>query len=260
MVRQELKTDQPPAGLILGVIPARGGSKRVPRKNLVFLLGKPLISYTIEAALGSKLLTRILVSTEDEEIRETALQYGADAPFVRPAELAADSAKTSDVAIHALLSAEKMDGRQYSYVCVLEPTSPLRTSQDIDSALALFQKNADSVIGLTPVEFGNPGRLRVIRKGRVARLFPEQSRPGQPAQQLEPVYMPGGGIFAAQRDLLVGQKTLCGPRQAGFILPRDRGLDIDTPEDIALAEFFLQRGAQEAIIPTATPRREKASR
>jgi CMP-N-acetylneuraminic acid synthetase len=219
----------------LGIIPARGGSKRIPRKNLYPLAGKPLLLHTVDAAKESRLLARTIVSTDDEEIRRVALDGCAEAPFLRPAEFASDLSPTIDAVLHALEYAEREEGKPYDIVCVLEPTAPLRTGADIDAALELFRPEVDSVIGLTPVAVTNPGRLRVIREGKVVRLSPENS---------EPVYVPGGGIFAARRGLLIGQRTLQGPRQAGYILPRERGLDIDTLDDVALAESLLPAAAR----------------
>ena len=159
---------------------------------------------------------------------------------MRPAELANDVARTADAAIHALEQAEKA-GERYDIVCVLEPTAPLRTAEDIDAALSLMlERGADSVIGLKRAAFGSLRRLRAIKDGVVSQLFPESGTLGQPAEG-EAVYLPGGGIFAARRELLLKERTLCGSSQAGYILPADRGLDIDTPEDMALAEALIQK-------------------
>ena len=225
---------------ILGLIPARGGSKRIPKKNIALLGGRPLIAYTIEAARGAALLTRTIVSTDDEEIRRLAQEAGAEAPFLRPAVLATDAATTVDVARHALEQMERLEGARYDYLCVLEPTAPFRTADDISAALQrMLDEDADSVMGLVATEFVNPSRLRVIRDGRVERAFPHAAASGTPQQLLEMVYAPGGGLYAARRELIMEQGTLHGGRELGCVLPRSRGLDIDTPEDWRFAEYLL---------------------
>ena len=227
---------------ILGIIPARGGSKRIPRKNLLCLGGKPLIAYAIEAAKRSNFLGRTILSTEDPEIRSVALELGAEVPFVRPAELSSDASLTVDVVLHALGEIEPTEGREYDYVCVLEPTAPLRTTQDIDSALSmLLSADADSIIGLTPVDYTNPARLRVIRENRVYLFAPQVWRDGWQQQALEQVYKPAGGLFACRRDTIVHGGSLHGKTQCGYIFPPERGVDIDTFFDLAFAEFLISR-------------------
>lgn len=236
-------------GRILGVIPARGGSKRVPRKNLRLLGGKPLLSYTIQAALNCPLIARTIVSTDDQEIHDVARATGADVPFLRPAALASDDATTVDVVLHALEQVAQLDGTRYDVVCVLEPTSPFRTAQDVTVALTLMlEREADSVMGLMQADFVNPGRLRVIRAGRVERLFPDFSEPGTPQQRMEPCFQPGGGLYAAQCALVVAEHTLYGHSQVGYVLPNDRGFDLDTLDDFVYAEWLYARQTEE--LPT----------
>lgn len=227
---------------ILGIIPARGGSQRIPRKNLVMLGGRPLIAYAIEAAKGSELLGRTVLSTDDAEIRSVALGLGAEVPFMRPPELSADSSLTVDVVLHALGEVERTEGREYDYVCVLEPTAPLRTARDIDSALSLLLfADTDSIIGLAPVDYTNPARLRVIRENRVHPWAPELWREGRRQQDLEQVYKPAGGLFACRRDVMVRQRSLHGTSQCGYVFPPERAVDIDTVFDLAFAEFLISR-------------------
>ena len=123
---------------ILAIIPARGGSKGVPRKNIRKLGGKPLIAYTIEAALGSKYISRLIVSTDDEEIAEISHKWGADVPFLRPVEFATDTAKAIAVVKHALLEMEKLDNCEYPVIVYLEPPAPFKTSKDIDSCIEIL--------------------------------------------------------------------------------------------------------------------------
>ena len=138
---------------ILGLIPARGGSKGLPRKNIRPLLGKPLIAWTIEQALASEYLDRVVVSTDDEKIAEISRKYGAKVPFMRPKESAADEARRIDVVLHAIDWMEKNDN-SYDLIMLLQPTSPLRTSEDIDKAIKLFiSKKADSLFLINSRKF-----------------------------------------------------------------------------------------------------------
>ncbi len=149
---------------ILGVIPARGGSKSVPRKNIALVHGKPLIAYTIEAAQHSRLLTHFLVSSDDPEIIAVARKYGAPVPFVRPAELATDIAPTLPVVQHAVGEMERMHGITYDFVVLLQPTTPLRLPEDIDAALEkLVATGANSVISVCDVGAYHPARMRRSR-------------------------------------------------------------------------------------------------
>ena len=171
---------------VLGIIPARGGSKRIPRKNLYSLAGKPLIAYAIEAASDSDLLARTIVSTDDEEIRRAAEAFGGDAPFLRPQELAGDDSPSVDFVAHALGALSRSGERDFDYVCIVEPTAPLRTADDIDAALSLLvNEGTDSVIGLTPVEYGSPSRLRVVRQRRVQLWAPDLRREGKRQRDVE---------------------------------------------------------------------------
>ena len=137
---------------LLAIIPARGGSKRLPRKNILDLAGKPLIAWTIEAALNSKYIDRIVVSTDDQEIANISIKYGAEVPFLRPKSLATDDASSIDTVINVLGEVEIIN-QHYEYIVLLQPTSPLRTEIDIDKAIELLEKkSADSVISVCEVD------------------------------------------------------------------------------------------------------------
>lgn len=229
---------------ILGIIPARGGSKRLPRKNIYPLAGKPLIAYTIESAGDSRLLTRTIVSTDDSEIRRTAETIGGDVPFLRPQELAGDDSPSVDFVTHALGELNRSGEADFDYVCIVEPTAPLRTAHDIDAALSmLLTEGTDSLIGLTPVAYGGQARLRVIRQGRVHPWAPELWREGRRQPDGEQTYQPGGGLFACRSEVVLRERSLVGSSQCGFVLPPERGVDIDTLLDLAFAEFLLTRTA-----------------
>lgn len=234
--------------LILGVIPARGGSKRIPRKNLALLAGRPLITYTIDVARQVSWLTRTIVSTDDREIAEVAQQAGADVPYLRPRHLARDDTPTSDVVRDTLAWIESAECRQYERVCVLEPTAPLRTVADVEAAFERWHADdTESLVGLVPVSYRHPGRLRVVRGHRAFLWAPELWREGQRWQEWEPVYAPGGGLFAAKRDVLVHRGSLHGETETAYVFPPERGLDIDSPLDLAFAEFLI--GRTQAMTP-----------
>lgn len=231
---------------ILGIIPARGGSKRIPRKNLHPLAGKPLIAYAIEAANGARQLARTIVSTDDAEIRRIAQALGGDVPFLRPPELSGDESPSVDAVAHALGELGGSDADTFDYACIVEPTAPLRTAHDIDAALSmLLAEGTDSLIGLTPVGYTNPARLRVITGNRVHPWAPDLWREGRPLANAEQLYQPGGGLFACRTDVILRERSLIGRSQCGFVLPPERGVDIDTMLDLAFAEFLLTRPDQQ---------------
>jgi len=151
---------------ILGIIPARGGSKGVPGKNIKHLAGKPLISFSIDAAKDSS-LSKVIVSTDDEQIAAVARELGADVPFLRPDFLASDTAKSLDVSRHALLTMEKSDNLQYDAIMLLQPTTPFRTTEDINQAIELLIANpdADSVISVVDVQGHHPARMKYLESG-----------------------------------------------------------------------------------------------
>lgn len=227
---------------MLGVVPARAGSKRVPGKNTIPLAGRPLIAYTLEAVRQARRLARTVVSTEDPAIAETARREGGDVPFLRAPELAADDTPTVDVVLDALDRVEAAEGVPYDAVCVLEPTAPFRTAGDIDAALEIWRaEGTESLIGLVPVAFGHPSRLRVVEGARARPWLPEYWRAGRRLPAAEAVYAPGGGLFGATRRLLTEARTLYGETQTAYVFPPERALDIDTPFDLLLADCLVRR-------------------
>ncbi|MCR5609704.1 MAG: acylneuraminate cytidylyltransferase family protein [Lachnospiraceae bacterium] len=155
---------------IVGIIPARGGSKGIPRKNIINLCGKPLIAYTIEAGLNSEYIDYVMVTTEDCEIAEVSKKYGAEVPFMRPDNLAQDTSKTIDVLCHALESLKKK-GKYFDIVVLLQPTQPLRTAKDIDNAIIHFKNNNYiSLVSVSEVD-DHPILIRSIENGRLKKLL-----------------------------------------------------------------------------------------
>lgn len=225
----------------LGIIPARGGSKGIPKKNIALVKGRPLIHYTIDAARSSRLLSRVVVSSDDDEIIKVARQLGAEVPFRRPTELAADDATAVAVACHALTFAEKEENLLYDFVALLEPTSPLRRAEDIDEALALLMESgADSVVSLCPLEAPHPAKLKVLEAGKVRPFLPAFWREGLQRQNLDPVYFLNGAIYAVRRELLVRDKTFWGEKNLPYLMPPERSVNIDNWVDLKLAEVLLE--------------------
>ncbi|MEM3421386.1 MAG: acylneuraminate cytidylyltransferase family protein [Candidatus Hadarchaeum sp.] len=240
---------------ILGVIPARGGSKPIPKQNIKSLLGRPLIAYTIVPARECKLLTRLVVSSEDEEVLEVARNYGAEVPFVRPKELADDLSLLTDVVKHAVLEVEKQEGKKYDYVVVLSPTTPLRTTADIDRALRkLIETGADSVISVTKVGSCHPMRMKKIVHDRLIDYVEEEVE-NMPKKLLPPVYLRNEAIYAVRRDVLVNQNSFKGRISCPYLMPPERSITIDTKMDFQLAEAVMKRMKWKHIKPVVSRRR-----
>jgi CMP-N,N'-diacetyllegionaminic acid synthase len=224
---------------VLGVIPARGGSKSVPRKNIRELAGKPLIAWTIEAAKSSR-LGRVVVSTDDEEIGQTAARWGAEVPFARPAELATDSARAIPVLQHAMQFCQAQ-GESYDAVMMLQPTSPMRLASDIDAALAKMEADGEctSVISVVPVGEFHPARMKHLRDGVLVDPPFCEAYENQPRQELVPMYIRSGAIYLVRADTLMKDGSLKGARCLAQVLPRNRSVNIDSPFDFELAAWLM---------------------
>lgn len=217
---------------VLAVIPARGGSKGLPGKNLLSANGKPLIAYSIEAALQSKSVDQLIVSTDDDEIMEVAQRYGATVPFRRPTNLATDTASTVDVIAHAL---DSLPG--YEVVVVLQPTSPLRTPTDIDDALQSFEKSgAAACVSVSPVEQSPYWMYTVDEHNRLHPLIDEERQVSR-RQDLPAVYTLNGAIYVIDVNVFFRYRTFIPAGTVSYLMPRERSLDIDTAEDF---EIFLK--------------------
>jgi CMP-N-acetylneuraminic acid synthetase len=228
---------------ILGVIPARGGSRAVPRKNLRLLGGKPLLWWTVEAAKGSKRLTRTVLSTEDEEIADIARTLGADVPFRRPPELATDRALSMPVMQHALQVVEQMEhGTPYDALVMLQPTAPFRTSEDIDGAIEMFEATgADSVISVTNVDGHHPARMKYLENGRLVDPPFCETYENQPRQELRPMYVKNGAIYVTRRAVLLAG-SFKGHTCLAWVMPAERSANIDSLADFAYAAWLADRG------------------
>jgi len=223
----------------LTIIPARGGSKGVPRKNVRLVGGKPLIAWSIEAARQSNLVGDFHVSTDDEEIAAVAREWGASV-LPRPADLAGDRTPMIEVIEHALHECESRRDKPYDSFLLLQPTAPMRLPEDIDGALtALADSGADSVISVYQVEDAHPARMYLIESNTLRPFCDEP--PGSLRQDLPDVYHRNGAIYACTRKFLVAQRRLWGGRIAPYVMPKDRSANIDDPQDLAIADFLLSQ-------------------
>ena len=223
---------------IVALIPARGGSKGIKNKNIIDLCGKPLISYTIQAALESKYIDKVIVSTDSQEIADVAIKYGAEVPFLRPGELASDTSKTIDAVMHAVGELEKRK-EQYDILILLQATQPLRTADDIDSAIELFIKNkGQSLVSVSPVE-DNPILIRTIDNlGRMNSILPMKSTCRRKDMPL--YYRVNGCIYInliSELDL----NTSFNDNKIPYIMPKERSVDIDEIKDLLIAQYYISR-------------------
>ncbi len=229
---------------VLGIIPARGGSKGIPRKNIRQLAGKPLIAYTILAARAARTLTRTVVSTEDPEIAEVAKAWGAEVPFTRPADMACDRASVWPVVRHATEALEAQEGKAYDAVVLLQPTSPLRQAEDIDGCIQqLFSLDAELVL-TGCLSKASPYFNLLEPKAMLPWVQPMAQYPkaGIPRrQEAAPVYSINGAIYALKRETLETlENQMLLDRLAIYEMPSHRSVDIDHREDWLLAEALLE--------------------
>lgn len=225
---------------VLAIIPARGGSKGIPRKNIRLLCGKPLLQYTAEAALKVRTLDDVLLSTEDEEIARVGVQLGLRVPFLRPAELAQDDTPTLPVLQHAVSFMEK-NGATYDFICLLEPTNPLRTSATIEKCLLLLQNSAaDSVMTVRPVPHQfNPHWVYFEGSGGFLKLTTGEAQPIPRRQNLPKALHRDGSVYCVRTSILMKQNSLYGEKILGVPVSEEESINLDTISDWEKAEKIL---------------------
>jgi CMP-N,N'-diacetyllegionaminic acid synthase len=235
---------------VLAVIPARGGSVTLPRKNLLPFCGKPLIAYSIEVARAAKEagapIDRIIISTDDGEIAEVSRRFGAEVPFMRPAELARADTPSLPVVQHAVCHAEQERNLCYDWVLLLQPTSPLRTKNDIGGALEIAtSRDATAVVSVATANNTHPAKLKLLENGVLKPYVGQDLQ--QPARQDFgfDVYKTNGAIYLPRREVLIEQNSFYGARPHALIMPPERSIDIDTRLDFEMAEFLWQREQQQ---------------
>lgn len=219
---------------VLGLIPARGKSKGIPRKNIKNLCGKPLIAWTIEEALKSKKLDNVVVSTDDEEIADIAQKYGADVPFMRPAELAGDSTSGIDTVLHAIDELPDFDS-----VLLLQPTSPLRTVEDIYGIIELVKgKKACSAVSVSEA-ISHPYWTYSLENGKLLNLYKNETKLLR--QDLPPAYNLNGALYLASRNFLETKRAFKDESTLAYVMPRYRSVDIDDLDDWDFAEYLIKK-------------------
>lgn len=228
---------------ILAIIPARGGSKGLSRKNILPLLDKPLIAWTIEAAGKSKYIDKYIVSTDDDEIANIASSFNCEVPFLRPKHLASDEASSINVIRHSI-DFFKSNGTTFNYTILLEPTSPLRDSEDIDSAIEILFSNkdrADSIVGVSKVEATHPAfNVKIDKKGLIqpynSKKFNILRR-----QDIEELYFFEGSVYISLTDVLLDKESFYHERTLPYVVPRWKSLEIDELVDLIMAEALLKK-------------------
>ena len=222
---------------ILALIPARGGSKGIKGKNIILLAGKPLIAYSIEAAQNSKYIDSTVVTTDSEKIAEVAKQYGARVPFLRPTELAADTSKTIDAVLHAIKTLKSLS-EEYDVLVLLQPTQPLRTTDDIDRAIELYyEKGKKGIVSISLVD-DSPLLIRSIdTEGKLVNLLSQNSTCRR--QDMPEYYKVNGCIYINKIDE-INENTSFNDNKIPFIMTKEHSVDIDEVSDLWIAEYYLK--------------------
>jgi CMP-N-acetylneuraminic acid synthetase len=223
------------------VIPARGGSKGVPRKNIRVVCGKPLIAYTIETARASGVFYRVIVSSDDPDIIGTSREYGADVPFVRPSELARDDTPMVPAVRHAVQFVEDQDGVVLDYVCVLQPTEPLRTVDDIKAAVRkILETGADSVTSVCRMDDLHPVFMKRIENDRLVPFCLPEPEGLRRQDVYPPAYVRNGVVYIVKRDVLMKKNSLYGQDCRPYVMPPESYLSVDTEVQLKLVDLLLR--------------------
>lgn len=222
---------------LLALIPARAGSKGIPRKNIRSFCGKPLLQWSIDAALGAACVDQVVVSTDDPEFAEIARAGGAEVPFLRPVELAEDLSPGVDPVLHAL---EQL--HHVSDVLLLQPTSPLRTSEDIEAMIALRrQAGSESAVSVC-ISAKHPSWMYTLSSDQTLQPLVNHAEVGC-RQQLPTAYVLNGAIYLATRTFLIKEKSFIREDTLAYVMPAERSVDIDSALDWQWAEFLMQQQA-----------------
>lgn len=225
-------------GSVLGLIPARGGSKGLPRKNILMVGGQPLIQRTIDAARASRYIDRLVLSSDDPEIMHVARQCGCDVPFKREAHLATDEISSVDVVVDAL---NRLPG--YDIVVLLQPTSPLRTAADIDGTLELLNRSgAPACVTVRPVQDHPYWTFQMAEKGKLRPYVEAATGMPRRRQDLPAAWCLNGAVYAARVRWFLTERKFVGAETVGFEMPLERSLDIDTSADLERLKAVLEAG------------------
>ncbi len=226
---------------ILAIIPARGGSKGIKKKNIKKFAGKPLLAHAIKTAFCSKFINRVIVSTESEEIAKVARKYKAEVPFLRPMELAQDSSKVSDAIVHLLNNLKLSENYEPDYIVLLQTTSPMREVSDVDGAIEKLldnKENADAILSVCRTEvllftLSDVGSLQLVSS--------EEFLKSSNRQELPKTYKCDGSmVYVIKTSIFLEKKTFLPPRTLGYVIPRWRAVDLDEPEDFIVGELIYK--------------------
>lgn len=225
---------------MLAIIPARGGSKGLPGKNIRLLKGRPLIQYTIEAALMAKAVSRIVVSTDSPDIARISIHAGGEVPFMRPKELASDQSMALDTYLYTCDKLIKETGKVINDIIVLQPTSPLRKSFDIDNAVKIYyRKKALSVISVTDSPCPLHWHKVIDGQGVLRKFLPDTGADQKNRQETLETYVPNGAVYVFNYPYLRREKSYYSHRTYPYLMPRERSVDIDSEWDFKLAEIIM---------------------
>lgn len=228
--------------VVLGIIPARGGSKRVPGKNKRVLAGKPLVGWVIEAALQAKSLDRIVVSSDDDEILHLCQRYPAVLALKRPSEISGDASPAIDYVRHALTLLESNEGERYDVVVILQPSSPLTRPQDIDATLELlYSTGADSAVSVMQLDHAiHPAKLKTLRDDQQLIPYLEKENGRMAAHELPKIFVRNCAVYASKRSV-IEQGVVIGNDCRGYVMPREYSVDINDEFDMEFADFLMNQ-------------------
>ena len=227
---------------ILGVIPARSGSKSIADKNIKKINNYPLFYYTIKPALKSKVFDRVIISTDSKKYLNIAKKFGVDTPFLRPKSLSTSKSLAIDTMTHAVLKCEKYFKEKYDLICMLQPTSPLRIIKDFKSIISLMKKNYnkyDSIISIVDVDNYHPVKMKYIKNNQLFD-YEKWHIENPPRQSLPKVYIVNGAFYLFKRNVLIKKKSFKGKISMPFIMPKSRSINIDNILDFELAKKMIK--------------------
>ena len=225
---------------IIAIIPARGGSKGLPNKNIKNMHGKPLIAWTIQSALSSEFLDTVFVSTDSKEIRDISIDFGSEIPFMRPSIFAQDNSPSWEVVIHVLDEFKKA-GKEFDYIALLEPTSPLRKKDDIDNAIKklINDNNAETLVSLGEIHMEHPTIVKKLNDQGLVKPYIDHSKNIYQRQQMDNAYFPYGVIYLSKVDAFYRQKKFYTEKTIAFLIERWQNFEIDDSLDFEIIEKIL---------------------
>ncbi len=226
---------------MIAIIPARSGSQGLKNKNILKLNGKPLIGYTIKAALKSKKISEVIVSTDSKKIAKIAKSFGASVPFLRPKNLATSSSKSIDTYIYTIDKIEKLSNKQIkNFICLL-PTCPLRDSKDIDNSISLFnKKKADSVISVTDADYPIEWNY-LLGRNLILKKFVKNTKETDNRQKFKPLFIPNGSIYIFKKKKIFQYKRFFFKKTYGYKMSKLKSIDIDNIDDFRYVSYILKK-------------------